>query len=240
VAEPTPIGGRVRGRTAGTVGGVVLAGGRSTRMGRDKAGVPWGSTTLLGYVLHVLADAVDGPLVVVGAADRPAPTASDAAPVVRSRLVPVADPTTGGGPLQGIATGLAAAAATGADRVFLASVDLPLLHPVFVRAVLDRLRDPVEVALPVLHGHRQPLAAAYVTVLGDRATRLLAAGATRPGELFGVSTVRELRAADLLTDAALAACDPDLDAVRGANTPAELAELAERARHRRRDDEDHS
>ena len=211
-----------------TTAGVVLTGGRSTRMGRDKASLAWRGTTLLDHVLGVLADAVDGPLVVVGAADRPAP------PVVpaRSRVVAVADPRPGGGPLMGIAAGLTAAAAAGAEVGFVASVDLPLLHPTYVRAVAAVVAPPVEVALPVLHGHRQPLAAAYDTALGARASRLLDDGASRPGQLFAASSVRELSAADLFageTGAALAALDPDLDAVRGANTPEELAELRRRA-----------
>ena len=81
----------------------------------------------------------------------------------------------------------------------------------------------------VLHGHRQPLAAAYATVLGERADALLAAGARRPGELFAVSEVRELTAADLLADPALRAADPALDAVRDVDTPEEYAVLRRRA-----------
>lgn len=237
MAERTP----VRWWLVTPVAGVVLAGGRSTRMGRDKATLPWAGTTLLGHVLAVLGAAVDGPLVVVGAADRPPPPipappdpgpvdpgAADPGTTVRTPLV-VADPVAGRGPLQGLATGLTAAAGAGAGRAFVASVDLPLLHREYVEAVLALLTDDVEVVLPVLHGHRQPLAAAYDTRLGARATALLAEGALRPGQLFAVSAVREPGAGDLLADPALRRRDPDLDAVRGANTPDELAVLRERS-----------
>jgi molybdenum cofactor guanylyltransferase len=200
--------------------GVVLAGGRSRRMGTDKASLPHGATTLLGHVLDALAAAVDGPLLVVGAADtdRALPDGT-----WRGRCRVVHDPVAGRGPLQGLATGLSAAAADGAETAFVAAVDLPHLHAAFVRAVMAYRVPPVEVALPVLDGHRQPLLAAYATALGARATDLLAQGELRPGALFAASDVRELDAAALLTDPSLAARDPGLRAARGVNTPEEWA-----------------
>ncbi|MCD2193394.1 molybdenum cofactor guanylyltransferase [Actinomycetospora endophytica] len=196
---------------------VVLAGGRSRRMGTDKALLRWGDGSLLEHVLGVLGTAVCGPLVVVGAAGSPRA-------VDHPRVIPVTDDAPGLGPLQGIATGLRAAAAQDSAVAFVCSVDLPLLHPAYVGAVLAALGD-AEVALPVLHGHRQPLAAAYRTALGERATALLDAGARRPGDLFAASTVRELSAVDLLADPALRAVDPALDAVRDVDTPEEYAAL---------------
>ena len=198
--------------------GVVLAGGRSRRMGTDKALLPRGGTTLLGHVLGVLAAAVDGPLLVVGAAD-----ATRALPPgpwgARCRVLH--DPVADLGPLQGIATGLGAAAAAGATTAFVAAVDLPHLHAAFVRAVLAHRTGAVEIALPVLDGHRQPLLAAWDTALGDRAAELLTRGERRLGALVAASRVRELDAAALLADPALAARDPGLRAARGVNTPEE-------------------
>jgi molybdopterin-guanine dinucleotide biosynthesis protein A len=194
-------------------------------MGTDKAGLRWGDGTLLEHVVAVLAAAVTGPVVVVGAAG--APRTMDGA--LAARVAPVTDDVPGRGPLQGLATGLRAAAAQGSAVAFVCSVDLPLIHPAYVAAVLAALGD-AEVALPVVHGHRQPLAAAYRTALGDRAAALLDAGARRPGELFAASTLREPTAADLLADPALRAADPDLDAVRDADTPEEYAALRRRAR----------
>jgi molybdopterin-guanine dinucleotide biosynthesis protein A len=194
-------------------------------MGVDKAGLPWRGTTLLGWVLRVLADAVDGPLVVVGAADRPHPLAEREhhAPELQHRLRAVADPVAGRGPLQGIATGLLAVADDEpAPTAFVASVDLPRLHTAFVRAVIAHRHGDTDVALPRLGGFRQPLAAAYRTSLGPQAGRLLEEGHLRPGDLFARCTVAELDAATLLADPALAAADPGLDAVRGVNTPEEF------------------
>lgn len=194
-------------------------------MGTDKALLRWGGATLLEHVVGVVRGAVTGPVVVVGAAGAPR-TVDD------PRVVAVTDDAPGRGPLQGLATGLRAAAAQGSTVAFVCSVDLPLLHGAYVGAVLAALGD-AEVALPVVHGHRQPLAAAYVTALGDRAAALLDAGARRPGELFAASTVRELAVADLLADPALRAADPDLDALRDADTPDEYAALSRWAPGRR-------
>jgi molybdopterin-guanine dinucleotide biosynthesis protein A len=190
-------------------------------MGTDKALLRWAGTTLLEHVVSVVRDAVPGPVVVVGPAGDPR--------TVDAGVVAVADDAAGRGPLQGLATGLRAAAAHGAAAAFVTSVDLPLLHRAYVTAVLAALGD-AEVALPRVHGHRQPLAAAYATTLGERAAALLDAGARRPGDLFAVSVVRELAAADLLADPELRASDPDLDALRDADTPEEYAALARWAR----------
>jgi len=214
----------VSGGPGGVTAGVVLAGGRSRRMGTDKALLTRDGTTLLGHVLDALAAAVDGPLLVVGAADAErAPPPDAAARPWRARCRVVHDPVAGRGPLQGLATGLAAAAEDGSETAFVASVDLPHLHPAFVRAVLAHRTGGVEVALPVLDGHRQPLLAAYATALGARATALLERGELRPAALFAASAVRELDAAALLADPELAARDPALLAARGVNTPEEWA-----------------
>lgn len=205
--------------------GVVVAGGRSSRMGVDKAGLSWRGTTLLGHVLTVLAAAVDGPLVVVGAADGPHPLETHPPAVTTARVLAARDPVTGRGPLQGIATGLDAVADL-APTAFVTSVDLPHLHPAFVRAVTAHRHGDTEVALPRLDGFRQPLAAAYATALGVRAGALLDAGELAPGALFARSRVVELDAATLLTDPDLAAADPDLAAVRGVNTPEEFRAAA--------------
>lgn len=190
-------------------------------MGADKATLPLatdrGPTSLLGHVLAVLAAAVDGPLVVVGAADTPRTLPAGLDPGVRARTTVVQDPVADRGPLQGLATGLGAV--TDATTAFVAAVDLPHLHEELVRAVLAHRVAPVEVALPVLDGHRQHLLAAYATGLAARAADLLDHGERSVGALIAASRTRELDAAALLADPALAARDPHLIGARGVNTP---------------------
>jgi molybdopterin-guanine dinucleotide biosynthesis protein A len=197
--------------------GVVLAGGRSARMGSSKARLGWHGSTLLRRTVSILARAVAGPVVVVRAPGQPLPDLP--------RSVEVhADPRDGLGPLQGIAVGLTALVDR-ADAAFVCSTDLPFLHPAFVRAVLEAVTADVDVALPVARGYQQPLAAAYRTALAPVVSSLVAADRLRPGFLFEKCRVLRLDEATLRADPAVAALDPELDSVVNVNTMAEY-ELA--------------
>jgi molybdenum cofactor guanylyltransferase len=204
----------------GRAAGVVLAGGRSSRMGRTKAALDWHGSTLLRRTTGVLARAVDGPVVVVRAPGAPLPALPAAVEVV-------ADPVEGRGPLQGIATGLAAVAGR-VPLAFVCATDMPLLHPAFVTRVLDELARGADVVLPVAAGHPQPLAAGYRTALAPRVAALVADGRLRPAMLFAEVDVRRLDAPALLADPRLAAADPALDSLLNVNEPAEYAAAAAR------------
>lgn len=199
--------------------GLVLAGGRSSRMGTSKACLEWHGSTLLRRVTGIVSRGVDGPVVVVRAPGQILPPLPEDIEVLD-------DPTEGRGPLQGIAVGLSALAGR-AERAFVCSTDLPLLHPAFVRRV-TRDGAGVDVVLPVVGGHRQPLAACYRTALGEAATRLVATDRLRPAFLFEQSQVDELDDAALLADPVLRRADPELDSVAGVNSPQEY----DRARQR--------
>ena len=195
---------------------VVLAGGRSTRMGAAKAGLEWHGSTLLRRVVGLVQRGVDGPVVVVRAAGQDLPPLPPSVEVLD-------DETVAAGPLQGIATGLAALR-DAAEHAFVCSTDLPLLHPAFVRAVARAGQD-ADVALPVVGGHRQPLAACYRTALAPRARQLLAEGRPRPAFLLEDADVRALDELTLLADPALAKADPALESVTGVNTPEQYTAL---------------
>ena len=190
------------------VGAVVLAGGRSSRMGTPKAWLEWHGSTLLRRTVGIVGRSVDGTVVVVRAPGQELPPLPASVEVVD-------DPVEGRGPLQGIASGLAALAGH-ADVAFVCSTDLPFLHPALVRAVLAG-RGDADVALPVVDGHRQPLLAAYRTGLAERALTLIAQGRDRPAFLLEGAQVRLLQEDDLLASARLRAVDPGLDSTRGVN-----------------------
>jgi molybdenum cofactor guanylyltransferase len=200
--------------------GVVLAGGRSSRMGSPKAALDWHGSTLLRRTVSVLARAVTGPVLVVRA---PGQVLPDLPPGVEV----ASDPREGLGPLQGMAVGLAALSDR-ADAAFICSTDLPFLHPAFIGAVLGALTPQLDVALPVARGYPQPLAAAYRTSLAPVVSSLVAANRLRPAFLFDQCRVVRLDDATLRADPAVAALDPALDSVVNVN---ELPEY-EQARRR--------
>ena len=193
--------------------GIVLAGGRSSRMGSPKAALEWHGSTLLRRVTGIVGRAVGGPVVVVRAPGQELPALAAGVEVVE-------DAREGRGPLQGLAAGLAALEGRAA-AAYVSSTDVPLVHPAFVRTVTAALGE-ADVALPVVHGYPQPLAAAYRVTLRPLVEELLAADRLRPAFLFERCRVRRLDEAALLADRRLAAADPELLSVLNLNEPADV------------------
>jgi molybdenum cofactor guanylyltransferase len=210
------------------VAGVVLAGGRSSRMGTAKAALEWHGSTLLRHVTGVVGRVVDTPVIVVRAPGQELPE-------LDPQVLVHQDPEEGHGPMQGLAVGLAVAAEH-AEHAFVCSTDLPFLHAAFVRAVLNGF-DPEDlpaeeahpdVVLPFVRGYRQPMAAGYRTDLAPRIAKLVAAQRLRPAHLFEECHVRQLDDAALLTDRRLAAVDPELESVINVNEPDDYTEARSR------------
>jgi molybdenum cofactor guanylyltransferase len=201
--------------------GIVLAGGRSSRMGTPKAALEWHGSTLLRRTAGILARVTDGPVLVVRAPGQALP---DLPPEVEV----VDDPREGLGPVQGLAAGLAAVAGR-AGVAFVCSTDLPFLHPAFVRRVLRAAEEGADVGLPHARGFPQPLAAAYRTALAPVAERLVSEQRLRPAFLFDECVVTRLDEAALRADPILAALDPDLDSVVNVNEPTDYREARDRA-----------
>ncbi len=183
---------------------IVLAGGRSRRMGRPKALLDWHGTPLVHRVAGILAVVCD-PVVVVAAPGDELPLPAG---VERTE-----DAVAGRGPLEGVAAGMAAVGGR-AGAVFLAATDLPLLHPQVVRQLLAALPGH-DAAVPVAGGHDQPLAAAYDARTLLRARELLAEGRPRIAALLDGARVARIPVRHLTHP----------DAVRSANTPEEYERL---------------
>jgi molybdenum cofactor guanylyltransferase len=192
---------------------IVLAGGRSSRMGSPKAALEWHGSTLLRRVTGIVARSLAGPVVVVSAPRQTLPPLDSAVEVV-------ADQREGRGPLQGLAAGLAAIGERAA-AAYVSSTDVPLLHPAFVRRVVSELGDEVDVVLPEIKGHRQPLAAVYRLDLLSTVEELIAADRMRPAFLFERCRVVHLNDEAMLRDRALAGLDPALASVSNLNEPAD-------------------
>lgn len=192
-------------------GGIVLCGGRSSRMGLPKATLPFGPELLLQRVVRLLTSAVE-PIVVVAAADQELPALPREVLVAR-------DVQAHRGPLAALAGGLAALGER-VDAAYLTGCDAPFLSPAFVRRVIELLGD-YDVAVPRTAGFHHSLAAVYRRRVLPEIEALLAADLLRPPFLFERVRTREIWPGELT------GVDAELRSLENINTPEEyLAALA--------------
>jgi molybdenum cofactor guanylyltransferase len=183
------------------VAGILLAGGRSQRMGRDKAGLPWHGSTLARRAAGLLARVAEPPVIVVCARDQELPELPPWAELVR-------DPEPGLGPLAGLAVGLAAAEPRAGVAV-VSAVDAPLAHPAVLAALVGALGASPAV-VPVSRDRPQPLFAVYRTELAFLAAALVADGERRAAQLGERAGARAIEPFELLVVDDVAAFDPAL------------------------------
>ncbi|HTU17369.1 MAG TPA: molybdenum cofactor guanylyltransferase [Gemmataceae bacterium] len=187
------------------VGGVVLCGGQSSRMGRPKAWLPFGKELMLPRVVRLLGEAVT-PIVVVAAPDQ-------AVPPLPSNIEIARDARPDRGPLQGLVAGLEALRGW-ADAVYVSSCDVPFLQPAFIRCLIELL-GACSICVPEVGGYRHPLAAVYRIEIAAIAARLLAEDRLRSSSLFEETATRFVQPEEL-TDV-----DPTFQSLRNLNTPAD-------------------
>lgn len=186
-----------------TRGALVLCGGRSRRMGRDKATLAFGGETLLERVVARLGDVVDE-IVVVARPGQPLPPLPESVRIAR-------DPEPDRGPLMGLLAGLDAGAA---DAFFATAVDAPFLVPAVVDLLFDRLEaDGADAAVVEAEGYLHPLTAVYRRHLAAVARRLVEADRMRPVFLFEAAPTARIR------EDAVRAVDPELASLANCNTP---------------------
>jgi len=171
-----------------SLAGVVVAGGESRRMGRDKATLPLpdGSGTMVERVVDVVSQRCS-PVYVMAAPGQPLPALS--VPILR-------DEVRGLGPLPATGRGLRAAAAAGARYAFVAAVDMPSLTADLIDELFRlAVETNAEVVMP-WDGRSHYLAAVYRTDLADRIDALVAAGARKMSDLIDASDSQQI----VLTD----------------------------------------
>jgi molybdenum cofactor guanylyltransferase len=142
--------------------GFVVAGGKSRRMGRDKALLGWGGATLLDHAIGTLGTVCSDVRVLSGLQRR----YTD-----RGRAV-VVDAAPEAGPLAALAAALAAAAPRPA---ILLAVDMPFVPAELLRYLADTLAG-WDVVVPVIPSGPEPLCAAYGATCLDPVRDALAAG----------------------------------------------------------------
>jgi molybdenum cofactor guanylyltransferase len=149
----------------------VLAGGKSSRMGRDKASLSLNGQTLLQHALSTLRE-ISGDVSILGSrriyADQGAPVIEDIIPEC--------------GPLGGIH---AALTHTRADFSLIIAVDTPFLSASFLRFLVTRaVESNATVTTPEIAGYTQPLCAVYSREFLSIAEQALLAGKYKIVPLF--------------------------------------------------------
>jgi molybdopterin-guanine dinucleotide biosynthesis protein A len=171
-------------------------------MGTPKPWLPFGGQTLLARVVQTLGEVV-APTVVVGAVGQELPP-------IPHQIVIAHDRTTGHGPLEGIAVGLAVLAGK-ADAAFLCSCDAALLSPAVVSGLCDLLGD-YDAVVPIVGAYRQTLTSVCRTNALLIVEAMLAAGKLKAHRLFDRLRTR------FLEEAEFRKIDPGLTSVRPMNT----------------------
>jgi molybdopterin-guanine dinucleotide biosynthesis protein A len=200
--------------TRPAVTGIVLAGGRSTRMGRDKAWLPFGDETMLMRVVRSVGSVSDELIVVA----RP----GDDLPFPGLPARVVFDPVADLGPLAGIAAGLSSSATV---INLIVACDMPLIRPPVLQRLIE-LRGDADICVAVAGGHASPLCAVYRAGVGAVAAELLASGERRVMALLDRVETKRVDAA-VFRD-----LDPEFETFISCNTPEAYAALLARRAER--------
>jgi molybdenum cofactor guanylyltransferase len=188
-------------RHVSAISAFILAGGKSSRMGTDKALLDWGGRPLLTHMLE-LATGVAGQVKVVG---DPANFAAFA-PVVE-------DVYPDSGPLGGIH---AALVNSDTELNLILGVDLPFLDSGLLNYVVSQAAESgAVVTVPFASGYYEPLCAVYRKEFSVIAEQALRAGKYKIDALFPKVSLR------VVDEKELAGAGCSLTAFRNLNTPEE-------------------
>ncbi|MDR3634454.1 MAG: molybdenum cofactor guanylyltransferase [Isosphaeraceae bacterium] len=189
-----------------SLGAVVLCGGRSQRMGRPKAWLPFGPEVLLQRVVRILGTIVDSVVVV-------AAPGQDVPPLPDSVLL-TTDPVEARGPLQGLAAGMSRLPSS-VELAYATATDVPFLESAWIGRLVELIGDH-DLALPWVGGYHHPLAALYRPAAALPAIESL----LRDDRLRPVFLVDKVGTRVVVEDE-LRGVDPGFRTLRNLNTPDE-------------------
>ncbi len=194
---------------------VILAGGKSSRLGRPKPVLPFGEHTMLERIVLELAGGFSETVVVarprnmiVGAVMEGLRIEPSSGP---ARLRVVHDSAPYEGPLKALASALEVITC---ERAFVCSCDLPLLRADVALALCEML-DEGEAAIPEVGGRLQPLCAAYRRGAAGKMRAAVARGESRMAAVYDALDMR------IIPEARLRAIDPELRSFFNVNTEAD-------------------
>jgi molybdopterin-guanine dinucleotide biosynthesis protein A len=191
-----------RGNEPLLVTGLLLAGGASRRMGRDKAGIEFEGETLASRAARMLAEVCEEVLVASG----------DGAHLAGLGWRQVADAVQERGPLGGIVAGLEAAVH---PLVAVVAVDMPFASPALLR-MLAAMASGQDAVVPVTDRGPQPLHAVYATGAAPAFRAALEAGRLSIRDALGLVRTR------FVTPEEWTAADPSGRFAENLNTPQDL------------------
>jgi molybdopterin-guanine dinucleotide biosynthesis protein A len=166
-------------------------------MGRDKATLPFGPDTLLGWVVRRVRSVCPRVLVVAREPDQ------------YPGFEVVSDRFPGLGPLAGLHAGLSAAET---ELGVCVACDLPFVEPALLRHLLRRAQG-ADAVVPVVRGRPEPLCAVYRRTVLPPAETLLQAGGGSLRDLFARLRVH------FVPEPELRQVDPELVSFLNLNTP---------------------
>ena len=201
------------------LGGIILCGGRSSRLGINKSELKLGGRTFLEILHEVVGEATDR-VVLVGHVDLARHSFSGPQEIL-------ADEVADRGPLEGIRVGLQALAED-CHAAFVTSCDVPLLRPAVIRWLAESLGTH-EAAIPTDDQRVYGLTAVYRTDTHARMAQRIAANQLR------VSDLAEALDTHRLPLKQLRAIDPDLDSLTNINSADDYQALLDRANVRESD-----
>ncbi|MEI8016913.1 MAG: molybdenum cofactor guanylyltransferase [Schlesneria sp.] len=186
-------------------GAIILCGGKSSRMGRDKATLPFGPELMLQRVIRLVSQVVTVPQIVVVTAP------GQVLPEIPHEITVTHDERQDRGPLEGLAAGLRVTAKN-VDAGYVTRCDVPLLVPAFIEKMFELIGDK-EIAVPRDGQHHHPLAAVYRLSVLDHVQQLLSTDRLRPRFLFDEVNTREVPVDELRS------VDPELATLENLNHP---------------------
>jgi molybdenum cofactor guanylyltransferase len=197
------------------VSGIVLAGGRSSRMGMPKALLPFGGVPLIARIVETLLP-LCGEVIVVASPDQELP---------RLPATLVRDEVAYQGPVGGIYYGLKAARRYAS---FVTACDSVFLNPTLIAYLVSQLAHH-DVVVPHWEGRLQPLHAVYRTSLWPYLAEQLDRGELRPVTLFERVRTRTIEPREILR------FDPGGGSFFNMNTPQDYAAAVEQWERSRSD-----
>jgi molybdopterin-guanine dinucleotide biosynthesis protein A len=184
---------------------IILAGGRSSRMGRPKPALRLGEATIIERIAAEVRRACDEVVIVAATRTLDQPWLPRAAKVIF-------DDRPFAGPVAALERGLAAASG---GACFVCGCDQPFLRAPVVSALREMMAGH-EAAIATIGGHPQVLCAAYRRTAARRAiARMVAEGEARLTRIVALLEVRWVAEKELLP------YDPELSSFWNLNTPAD-------------------